>query len=301
MKLLTANKTNLRELGKNELWLQGLIARTPEILGLGDLILEGREVQVSSGGRVDLILLDQNTEPETEYLVEVQLGPTDPSHIVRAIEYWDLRRNENPSREHCAVLVAEEITGRFFNVINLIKVPIIAIEVSTFKLKCPNGEEHFTVIFNRVYDNFSREPSIQNSPVDRNYWIRRSSECSVKLIEALINHVNKLLSKSFSPNYNKYYIGLTEPSGRGIAFISFYPRRRFIRMNFRLPRDKKYDQLLEQSNLEYSYDNYFKLYSVKIPCPAGNRLEENAIESLNQEIISLIDFFIKESASYNNI
>jgi len=87
MELLTANKTNLRELGKDEFWLQGLIARTPEILGLGDLILEGREVQVSSGGRVDLILLDQNTEPETEYLVEVQLGPTDPSHIVRAIEY----------------------------------------------------------------------------------------------------------------------------------------------------------------------------------------------------------------------
>ena len=72
-------------------------------------------------------------------------------------------------------------------------------------------------------------------------------------------------------------------------------------MNFRLPRDKKYDQLLEQSNLEYGYDNYFKLYSVKIPCPTGNKLEENAIEGLNQEIISLIDFLIKESASYTNI
>jgi len=76
-------------------------------------------------------------------------------------------------------------------------------------------------------------------------------------------------------------------------------------MNFRLPRDKKYDQLLEQSNqqsnLEYGYDNYFKLYSVKIPCPAGNKLDENAIEGLNQEIISLIDFLIKESASYTNI
>lgn len=325
MGLLTANKTTLKELGKDEFWLQDLIAKDPKILGLGDLILEGREVQVSSGGRVDLILLDQNTEPETEYLVEVQLGPTDPSHIIRAIEYWDLRRNEIPSREHCAVLVAEEITGRFFNVINLIKAPIIAIEVSTFTLKCPDGKEHFTVIFNRVYDNFSQELSTQNLPVDRNYWIKRSSNCSMLLIDALIGRINRLLNKNYKPNYTKYYVGLKEPSGRTTAFINFYPRKNFIRMNFRLPRNSKYDQRLDNSGLDYSYDNYFKLYSLKIPCPrkavlsenesgnikasstggrsenATNKLEQNLSEVLDKNILSLIDFFIKEAAAYNGI
>jgi len=51
--------------------------------------------------------------------VEVQLGSTDESHIIRVIEYWDVERKRYPQYDHCAVLIAEEITARFLNVIGL--------------------------------------------------------------------------------------------------------------------------------------------------------------------------------------
>ncbi len=42
------------------------------------------------------------------YEIEVQLGETDPSHIIRTIEYWDLVKRKWPQRQHFAVLVANE-------------------------------------------------------------------------------------------------------------------------------------------------------------------------------------------------
>jgi hypothetical protein len=57
-----------------------------------------------------------------------RLGMTDESHIIRTVEYWDTERRRWPQYEHVAVIVAEEITGRFFNVISLFNgfIPIIA-------------------------------------------------------------------------------------------------------------------------------------------------------------------------------
>jgi hypothetical protein len=55
-------------------------------------------------GRLDLLL--QDVEAKRRYEVEVQLGPTDKTHIIRTIEYWDIERKRYPQYEHCAVLVA---------------------------------------------------------------------------------------------------------------------------------------------------------------------------------------------------
>ncbi len=38
-------------------------------------------------GRLDLLLQDAN---QRRYEVEIQLGATDESHIIRTIEYWDI-------------------------------------------------------------------------------------------------------------------------------------------------------------------------------------------------------------------
>lgn len=55
------------------------------------------------------------------YEVEVQLGSTDESHIIRTIEYWDIERKRYPQYDHTAVIVAEDITSRCLNVISLIR------------------------------------------------------------------------------------------------------------------------------------------------------------------------------------
>ena len=106
---------NIRDCGYDENWLQEQIAHDPSILGLGELELVKREKQQSSGGRLDVLLADP--DDNSMYEVEVMLGATDETHIIRTIEYWDLEKRRWPQRQHCAVLVAEKITRRFFNVI----------------------------------------------------------------------------------------------------------------------------------------------------------------------------------------
>ena len=66
----------------------------------------------------------------------MQLGKTDESHIIRTIEYWDFERNKFPNYEHVAVIIAEEITNRFFNIISLFNksIPIIAIQLNALNI-----------------------------------------------------------------------------------------------------------------------------------------------------------------------
>ena len=111
----------------NEKWVQDRIAQDPKILGLGDLVLRDRERIQPRAGRLDLLLQDPDTK--RRYEVELQLGATDESHIIRTIEYWDVERRRYPQYEHCAVIVAEDITSRFLNVVSLFNgtIPLVAI------------------------------------------------------------------------------------------------------------------------------------------------------------------------------
>ena len=123
----------------NEKWVQGQIADDPSILGLGDdLVVKDKERIQPSAGRLDLLLQDPETLKRFE--VEIQLGATDERHIVRTIEYWDIERKRYPQYEHAAVIVAEEITARFLNVIQLFNgaIPLIALKMTAYKI----GEEH---------------------------------------------------------------------------------------------------------------------------------------------------------------
>jgi len=69
----------------NERWVQDRIADDPSILGLGDIVLKDRERIQPKAGRLDLLL--QDAESSRRYEVEIQLGATDESHIIRTIEY----------------------------------------------------------------------------------------------------------------------------------------------------------------------------------------------------------------------
>ena len=106
--------------------IQKYIFDNPAVIGLGDLTALRREKIQPAGGRLDMLFGDDDN---TRYEVEIQLGATDPSHIIRTIEYWDSEKKRYPQYDHCAVIVAEEITGRFMNVISLFNgsIPLIAL------------------------------------------------------------------------------------------------------------------------------------------------------------------------------
>src|SRR5882724_4426164 len=118
----------------NERWLQERIGQDPSLLGLGDLILKDKERIQPRAGRLDLLL--QDAESTKRYEVEVQLGKTDEAHIIRTIEYWDIERKRYPQYDHTAIIVAEEITSRFLNVIGLFNgmIPLMAIQMNAVQL-----------------------------------------------------------------------------------------------------------------------------------------------------------------------
>ena len=110
----------------NEAWLHNRIKEDPSLLGLGEVEVRDVERTQSGAGRLDLLLW--HAESEKRYEVEIQLGATDESHIIRCLEYWDIERKRYPQYDHCAVLVAEDITSRFLNVVGLFNgfIPLVA-------------------------------------------------------------------------------------------------------------------------------------------------------------------------------
>ena len=238
--------------------IQNFIFNDPSVLGLGDLTPIQREKIQPAGGRLDILLADDNG---TRYEVEIQLGATDPSHIIRTIEYWDTEKKRYPQYDHCAVIVAEEITGRFMNVISLFNgsIPLIALQVSAYKM----GDD-VSLAFTKVIDRLTlgTDEEEQYEVTDRNYWENKSTSKIMKQVDEIFNCV-KEYAYGYELKYNKFYIGLTKD---GIAnnFILFRPKKNYLYFVFKTGEDKEKFQLLDNAGLEYSYAPRWKELAVKI-------------------------------------
>lgn len=87
-RLITNRKIQLKNNPEiNEAMIQEFIFNDPPVIGLGELTSIRREKTQPDGGGLDILLADSDNN--NRYEVEVQLGATDPSHIIRTIEYWD--------------------------------------------------------------------------------------------------------------------------------------------------------------------------------------------------------------------
>ena len=209
----------LRTAGLDERWLQEQIKDDPGLLGLGDLEIAGREHRQPIGGRIDFLMRDP--ESETFYEVEVMLGTLNESHIIRTIEYWDVERQRRPLFDHRAVIVAEQITSRFFNVLRLLNrsVPVIAIQLSAFKL-----DENSIVLHPvTVLDLFEEIEDVDDpaEQADRAFWERKSDPASLAVMDKI---VSLLRTAGIEPRltYNKYHIAM---GTTGHNFGWFYPRK----------------------------------------------------------------------------
>ena len=153
----------------NERWMQDRIAEDPSILGLGDVILKDKERIQPHAGRLDLLL--QEAESSRRYEVEVQLGASDESHIIRTIEYWDIERKRYPQYEHTAVIVAEDITSRFLNVVSLFNgmIPLMAVQMNALKIGNQIGLM-FTTVVDQLSLGLVGEDEETQEVTDRAYW-----------------------------------------------------------------------------------------------------------------------------------
>lgn len=200
-----AQAITIREAGLDEYWLQDQIADNPACLGLGDLEVVSKERAQSSGGRLDILLKD--SEDDRMFEVEVMLGETDETHIIRTIEYWDNEKRRWPQRQHFAVLVAEHINRRFFNVIHLLShsIPIIAVQVAMLNV---NGRK--SIFFSKVLDTYEEiDDGTSNEAVrvTREDWSRKA-KWTLEAADALVNITSSVLGQP-SLNYVGAYVAIT--------------------------------------------------------------------------------------------
>jgi hypothetical protein len=213
-----AKPVSLAEVGYDERWQQERILEDPTILGLGDVSIVQRERKQTSGGRIDFLLSDPETN--TMYEVEIMLGRLDESHIIRTIEYWDVERRRWPNRDHKAVIVAEEITNRFFNVIGLFNraIPMIAVQLNASQV-----EDKIILNFTRVLDVYEQteEEGEEAEPTDREWWERRSNRQSFSIVDQC---ATLLSNNGHTPRmtYNKHHIAMGGPRQN---FCWFHPRK----------------------------------------------------------------------------
>jgi hypothetical protein len=253
----------------NEKWLQARIEDDPSILGIGELEFRDTEKILVGGGRLDTILYDP--EYQKRYEVEIQLGKTDESHIIRTIEYWDLERKRNPQYEHCAVIVAEDITSRFLNVISLFNgfIPLIAIQVKAVKIG-DNISLFFTKVLDEAKFDLLEEDSL-SEPTDKAYWENRATKDMLKLTEKILQKLSDSTSE-YNLKYNKHYIGL-EKNNIANNFISFVPRKSVVILNIKLEKTDESDELIENSDLDtLAYDKQWKQYRLRL---TSNDLDSN--------------------------
>ncbi len=260
MKLQTVSLRRSKHL--TEKWVQEQIAEDPSILGLGDLALKDKERTQAGAGRLDLLL--QDPESLKRFEVEVQLGATDESHLIRTIEYWDIERRRYPQYEHAAVIVAEEITSRFLNVIQLFNghIPLIALKMTAYKV----GEE-YALTFVRVLDELAfglvDEDEEVTLPTDRSFWEERGSTKMLQVTDGLLAIVQEI-EPGATLNYNKHYIGL-KVHGSSMNFVTFYPRKAHVIMTFKLSQTQEIDEEVAEAEVDtMPYDTAWKQYRLRI-------------------------------------
>ena len=243
LKLRKAAPERLRSLGLDESWLQTQIAQDTSLLGFGELYILKKERTQPSGGRIDFFMGDPETD--TRYEIEVMLGELDASHIIRTIEYWDIERQRYPDFEHRAVIVAEEVTSRFFNVIRLLNraVPIIALQLSAFRF----GDEvvlHFTRVLDVYSSGTTPEDDVEAEAVDRAYWEKKSRPESMDVVDSIRSLIQ---TGKGEPRiaYNRYHIAL---GTSGYNFCWLYPRKAvpICNVHIRLDATEKREEAVGQ-------------------------------------------------------
>ncbi len=278
----------------NEALIQEYIFNHPEQLGLeGNIDGITREKILPYGGRLDILL----GNGDIRYEVEVQLGKTDPEHIIRTLEYWDLERKRYPNYDHCAVIIAEEITNRFMNVISLFNgnMPIIAIQLSAYEV---NGK--IALVFTKVLDRINTindDEDDENEITDEKFWINnRSTKGIIDYVKIIAEDIFKELNlNGYQLKYNKHYIGITR-KGRARNFFIFKPNKSGITFCIKNADKEEIRELLNKNQFSFTFYGGWKEYDFPLRTPdCSDALK--VYQNKKQVLLQLL----KESKNYYNI
>jgi len=180
------------------------------------------------------------------------LGTTDESHIIRCIEYWDIERKRYPQYDHCAVLIAENVTSRFLNVLSLFNghIPMIVIQLDALKVG-----DSVVLNFVKVMDRFElrRDDEVETklAETDRNYWNNKATKETVGITDEVLTIINSKSSTKQQLNYNKHYIGLKDDI-KSRNFIYFKPKKSFTHLFAEVDNKNEWGERFDNKNISFT-------------------------------------------------
>jgi hypothetical protein len=264
----------------SEVWLHDQICNDTSILELGELAVVERERPQAGGGRLDLLL--SNAEDGIRYEVEIMLGATDPSHIVRTIEYWDNERRRYPAYDHVAVIIAEQITARFLNVIGLFagSIPIIAVQLNALK----SGDQ-LILDFVKILDQ--RQLRVDDTEVggddeqdvDRSTWDAKVGAALMKICDRVAQIANEVAEPQLVLKYKKGHVALSVP-GSFFNVLTFFPKKSFLPVRFRVANPEEWIPRLSEAGIDAELKRHGTRVQVRL---RNGDLEQH--ESLFRELI----------------
>lgn len=184
---------------------------------------------------------------EKRYEVEIMLGKINESHIIRAIEYWDIERKRYPNYEHCAVVIAEDITSRFLNIIGLFngQIPIIAIQLNALSIN-----DDLVLDFVKVLDELTVGEEEDEVAVkkDRTFWNNKANAETLELVDECGNLLKELDSE-LALSYTQNYIGVVKRN-RPLNFVIFLPKQKFLRAEIKVSEIELWTSKIEENEFE---------------------------------------------------
>lgn len=254
---------NLKDSTINESTIGDIIEKDPSKIGLGECEIIRRERH--QGNRVLDFLIQQEDE-DIRYEVELQLGKADWSHICRSILYWSKERKKTPQYRHFPVLIAEEISQKHLELISYFNSPMIIIKMQGNIINNKDYILDFDILLDgRDSDPVSDECDDDKSSltVDEEYWKKKGCPLTTDLLKKVFQIVTDI-NPNFEKNWKKHHIGLREINGSAKNFVSFKTRKEFLTLEIKMERDKKFDEMIEENDLDMFYKPEHKIYRYRI-------------------------------------
>lgn len=163
------------------------------------------------------------------------------------------------------MLIAEDITSRFLNVIGLFNghIPIMALQLSAVETADGMG-----LVFTRVLDTvrlgFVDEDEAVSETTDRNYWeTTKASSATVQLADEVLK-MCRSFAPSLTPSYKKIYIGF-RLNNQAFNFAVCKPRAQSMSLELSLPQSDELDAEIKSVGLELlAYNRHFSLYRISL-------------------------------------
>lgn len=172
-----------------------------------------------------------------------------------------MERKRYPQYDHVAVLIAEDITSRFLNIISLLNgfIPLVAIQLNAIQIG-----DLIALLFTVILDQrlgLAPDEEEEQEVTDRTYWERRSSKTTVFMADEVLR-LMKTLDEELELKYNKFYISVSK-GNKPFNFVIFRPKKTSLRVEPKLKKAEEIEIMLDSAELDVlEYDTRNQRYRI---------------------------------------